>query len=157
MPFPVSLNGAVFSELDTIEATLERAEAVLRDQRAKTVDREGTDGLRFQGSFLNRRWGGSVLTVVSWGRLRVSRSESLIRVDYHLGFVQNILVRGAVAAAAFGFIYFGVPAGNSSRTLMAGFAFWLLLAALDYWLAAWLFPRYLASELRKDDETALES
>lgn len=148
MPFPLSLRGRVFSEQPGVEATLERAERALHWQRAKSVAREG-DSLVFQGSFLNRRLGGSILTVISRGRIRASQVESLLQVDYDLHFGQNILVRGALAAFAFTFIYFGVPAGASNKTIIVGLVFWFILAATDYLLAAAMFPRFLTAALKK--------
>lgn len=149
MPFPLSLSGRVFSEQPGVDATIERAERALHWQRAKSVAREGADALVFQGSFLNRRLGGSVLTVISRGRLRASQAESLLQVDYDLHFGQNILVRGALTAFAFTFIYFGVPAGASNKTIVVGLVFWFILAAIDYLLASVMFPRFLTAVLKK--------
>ena len=146
MPYPLSLQGTAFSELPDVDSTLTRIEESLREAKARGLKREG-DTLRFKGSFLSRRFGGSVLTVISWGTIRVSRADSLVQAEYKLHFLQNHLVRGAVSAAAFGAIYFGVKTADSLTTIAAGTAFWILLASLDYLLAASVFPRYLTSKL----------
>jgi hypothetical protein len=148
MAFPLSLQGRAFSELADVESTLGRLEGCLRDARARSVRREG-EAIRFRGSFISRRFGGSVLTVISWGCLRVSRSDSLIQVEYDLHFLQNHLVRGAVTAAAFGAIYFGVATANSFKTIVAGLIFWFLLVSLDYMLAASVFPKFLTMQLKE--------
>lgn len=149
MPFPLSLSGRAVCDVELgVPDALDRIEASLREQRAREISREGTDGLVFAGSFLSRRWGGSVLTVISRGRLRIARSASLLQVDYSLEFLQNVLVRGAVTAVAFLFIYLGVPTARTLTTFVAGLGFWFLLAALDYLVAASIFPRFLESELR---------
>jgi hypothetical protein len=152
VPYPLSLRGTVFSELADIDATLERVEQALRAQRAKTVERDpgASNTVLFRGSFLNRRFGGSVLTTISSGAVRASRVESLIQVEYELRFAQNILVRGAICALAFGFIFLGVRDANTLKTVVVGLGFWLLVSSLDYGLAAWMFPRFLGARLRKE-------
>jgi hypothetical protein len=149
MAFPISLRGTVFSELEDVDATLSKAERALWSQKAKSVERKADGTIYFRGSFLNRRLGGSVLTVVSWGTIRASQSESLIQVQYELNFGQNILVRGVVTAIAFGFIFFGVRSGASLITFAAALVFWFMLAALDYLLANWMFPRFMAAQFTR--------
>ena len=149
MPYPLSLQGKAFSELPDVEATLQRLDQCLREARARSIQRDG-DAIRFRGSFLSRRFGGSVLTVVSWGVLRVSRADAVVQVEYDLHFLQNHLVRGAVSALAFGAIYFGIKTANTATTLVAGLLFWALMATLDYLLARSLFPGYLAMKLSKE-------
>ena len=146
MPYPLSLHGKAPSELSDVQSTLDRIETALREAKARDVKREG-ESIRFKGSFMSRRFGGSVLTVVSWGTIRVARTDSGVQAEYGLHFLRNHLVRGAVSAAAFGAIYFGVKTADLALTVAAGTAFWVLLASLDYMLAATLFPRYLASKL----------
>jgi hypothetical protein len=147
MPFPTSLHGAVFSELDGEEATLDRLEKSLRSQMARSLMREGSE-LHFTGSFMNLRFSGSVLTVISRGRVRVSQPDGLIKVDYDLHFVQNILVRGACVAAGFAFILWRVRAADPLKTIVAGLMFWIALIGLDYLLAASMFPRFLQAQLK---------
>lgn len=151
MPFPLSLRGTAFSEFPDVETTLARIEEGLRGQQARSVKRDG-DTLRFKGSFMSRRFGGSVLTTISWGTIRVSRSDALIQAEYDLHFLQNHLVRGAIAAVAFGSIYFGIKTADTLMTIAAGTSFWFVLVALDYLLAATMFPRFLAAKLASPQE-----
>jgi hypothetical protein len=146
VPYPLSLRGTAFSELDDVEATLVRIEESLRAGKARGLKREG-DAIRFKGSFLGGRFSRSVLKVISWGVIRVSRVEGRVQAEYELHFLQNHLARGVVSGAAFGAIYFGVRTADPTTTVVASVAFWVLMASLDYLMAASIFPRYLASKL----------
>jgi hypothetical protein len=148
MPYPLTLNGKVPSEVSDIQAALTKIEDGLREGKARGVRREG-DAIHFQGSLMARRFGGSVLTVISWGTIRVVRSGDQVEAEYSLHFIRNHAIRAAVTGAAFGAIYFGVKTLDPVTVATAGVLFWILLASMDYLMAASIFPRYLASKLQE--------
>jgi len=146
MGFPLSARGTVFSELSSVPDTLSKIEESLREAKARGLKRDG-EVIRFRGSFMSKRFGGSVLTVISQGSIRVTEVQGQVQVAYDLHFLQNHLFRAAVSAAAFGAIFFGVKTADPATTVAAGVLFWILLVTLDYLLATSGFPRFLMQKV----------